>query len=74
MTGRFHIQPQRGGVWRGVAYSPQRIVIQPDAQGRWSVVLPPSSVVGPYTVKMARHRFSIVVPEAESANFAELVE
>lgn len=74
LVGRLYIEPEHGGVWRGVAYSPQKIVVQTDAWGRWAVVLPPSSAVGLYTVKIGRHRFSIKVPEASAANFAELLK
>ena len=74
LVGHLYIEPGHGGVWHGVAYSPQRIAVQTDSEGRWDVVLPPSSVMGRYTVEIDKHRFTFTVPEAGTANFVELLE
>ena len=49
--GRLLIAPERAGHWRGIYYSDQPVVMKPDSEGIVKLQLPPSSVMGRYSVE-----------------------
>lgn len=66
------LTPEHGAFVNGVWYPAQsaRITVEPD--GRWLAVLLPSSVVGTYTVRIARDHFDMQVPDAAEAQFKDI--
>lgn len=70
----FSIQPAYTGVvFNGIVYSGQAIIVQPDESGRFRVVLPPSSILGRYTVRLETGDIRIHVPDATEAELDEIV-
>ena len=72
-AGEVKLTPSRAGVYRGRAYSAEPVRVKVEQDGGWSAVLVPSSVVGPYTVKVAGQSFTIEVPDAGKAKFEDLI-
>lgn len=71
---QFSIQPAYVGVvYNGIVYSGQAIVVQPDEAGRFRVVLPPSTVLGKYTVRFETSELRIEVPDVAEAEFDRIV-
>lgn len=69
-TTALQILPERAGMVNGVLYSGAAIHVQPGADGRFEVTLPPSSALGTYTVQLERSALRLVVPDGvERAEF-----
>lgn len=67
--------PEHGGIWNGVLYSSMPFLIRPDTDGRFQVVLPPSSVLGTYMVQMGSNLLQVIVPDnAAEVHFEEIVQ
>lgn len=65
----IYITPERGGQFGGVVYHRVAVVVTPDSQGQWVVVLPPSSVLGTYQVAFGPARYTMTVPADPTATF-----
>jgi hypothetical protein len=66
--------PEWAGEYNGVFYDPLGVIVTPDANGRYSFVLPPSSVLGDYTVNFNGTFLTIRVPDdLFEATFASVV-
>lgn len=71
----FEIVPGRSMVVNGVMYSSRAVKVQPDAEGRFSVVLPPSSLLGAYTVQLSNLAIHLIVPDdVTSVRFEDIVQ
>lgn len=68
------VRPARSAQVNGVIYNPvvSQITVGPD--GRWSAVLMPSSLVGPYRVTIGREAYSMIVPDDAEASFDEIAQ
>ena len=66
------IRPERACLYSGVAYSVADCIVEPRADGRFEVTLPPSSYAGLYKVFMGNARFQMTVPEAAQAQFGQI--
>ena len=65
----LEVTPGRTGVYQGVAYARTPIIIQPAADGRFEMTLPPSSALGVYKVQTGAVTWNMVVPDAPNASF-----
>lgn len=65
--------PTHGGIYAGNFISAAPVVVIPDAEGRISVTLPPSAIMGPYSVRLNRETMQINVPDRDSADLHELL-
>lgn len=66
-------RPEKGGLYAGTMYSGDAIRVKPQSDGRFEVVLPPSSALGLYTVTFGKITVKIEVPEKSKADFASLI-
>lgn len=58
------LTPERSGTYNGVVYDGRAAWVTPDPQtGKWDVILPPSSVLGLYTVVLGAKRYALRVPD-----------
>lgn len=68
------IRPERGGMYGGIWYGPNEATVAIEPDGRWAIVLPPSSAVGCYRVMIGRQEFIISVPDAPEAAFIDIAK
>lgn len=76
--GQIEISCENGGLFGGAVYGTQPIPLTADGTkltgGKIDVLLPPSSAVGRYILRVGRRLFRFRVPDAESADLNELIE
>jgi hypothetical protein len=65
----LEVTPGRAGVYQGVTYGKEPIIIQPAPDGRFEMTLPPSAVMGVYKVQVGAVTWNMVVPDAPNASF-----
>ncbi len=65
--------PGRGGVWNGRVIGKTPVTVQTDSHGRFRITLAPSAAVGRYSVQMDDANYTIDVPDAAEARFADIV-
>lgn len=70
----LEVTPGRAGVYQGVTYGRDPIIIQPAPDGRFEITLPPSAVLGVYKVQVSATTWNMVVPDAPSANFSDIAK
>lgn len=68
------VRPGRSAKVNGVIYNPVVSQITVGLDGRWSAVLMPSSLVGPYRVTIGREVYSMIVPDQQEAAFDKIAE
>ncbi len=68
------VYPDHAGVYKRKLYSSTAIVVTPDVDGSFSVVLPPSTVMGKYTAVAGTDRYKFEVPDKDEIHIAELIE
>ncbi len=68
----FKVEQRRSAHFRGVYYPAQTLQVQVGGDGGWSVLLAPSSAVGPYLVTIAGQRLELVVPDEARAEFGDV--
>ncbi len=66
--------PQHGGIWNGRVISERFVSTTTDKDGRFSIVLAPSSVVGAYRVAVGGQEFNAVVPDSGAVDLADIVK
>jgi len=64
--------PARSGVWRGRVIGRAPVEVLTDEQGRFSVCLTPSDVVGRYEVVINEARYVVEAPDQPAAAFEEI--
>ena len=72
--GEITFYPERAGIYRGVSYTKRHFTVTPDEVGSWEVRVPPSAVLGVYTVRFAGMTYTLDVPDKPAVQFADLAE
>lgn len=68
------VQASRRGMWNGAMVMNGVIRVSIDqTTGKFAVELIPSEVVGTYTLRVDRERFTFDVPRVPAADFADLL-
>jgi len=65
--------PANGGIYAGNFISAAPVVVIPDVDGKVTITLPPSVVMGPYDVRFHRQTRRIEVPDRDTADLSELL-
>jgi hypothetical protein len=74
ITRAFEVSPMMGGFYNGAFYSGASLIVQPDAEGKWEIRLPPSSALGAYVARMGRVEFELTVPDAAEVEFDQIAK
>jgi len=65
--------PAHGGIYDGSFISAAPVVVIPDASGKISIKLPPSVVMGPYSVRFHGQSRQVEIPDRAEVDLQELM-